>query len=152
LSDVIREVMRSFPLGVAVVTTTWNGKSVGMTVNTFNSLSLNPPLVMFAADVTKGNDKPFRESKGFIVNLTDDEETLKTFAFSPVEERFKLVEYREVEGMPLLSKAYAYVVAARREVLEIGDHAIIVGEVKFGERMRDPTPLVYYMRDFRRLC
>jgi flavin reductase (DIM6/NTAB) family NADH-FMN oxidoreductase RutF len=107
---------------------------------------------MFAADVTKGNDIPFRESKGFIVNLTDDEETLKTFAFSPVEERFKLVEYREVEGMPLLSKAYAYVVGARREVLEIGDHAIIVGEVKFGERMRDPTPLVYYMRDFRRLC
>lgn len=43
LSEGLRDLMRRYPQGVAVVTTTWKGKMVGMTVNTFNSLSLNPP-------------------------------------------------------------------------------------------------------------
>lgn len=152
MAEVIREVMRSFPQGVAVVTTLWQNRAVGMTVNTFNSLSMNPPLIMFAADVTKGNDRPFRESRRFAANLIDNEEVLKIFAFSPVEERFRLVEHRLDEGVPILMKAYAYILAERREVIEAGDHAIIVGGVLSGRKLRDPTPLVYYMRDFRRVC
>ncbi|MEM1600058.1 MAG: flavin reductase, partial [Sulfolobaceae archaeon] len=60
----IKSIMRFFPLGIVVITTKWSDNLVGMTVNTFNSLSLNPPLVMFSADKTKGNDIPFRESLG----------------------------------------------------------------------------------------
>ncbi|MEM3951203.1 flavin reductase, partial [Saccharolobus sp.] len=55
MSETIRNIMRLFPLGIVVVTTKWSDNLVGMTVNTFNSLSLNPPLVMFTADKTKGN-------------------------------------------------------------------------------------------------
>ena len=100
--------MRNFPLGVVVVTTKWSDNLVGMTVNTFNSLSLDPPLVMFAADKTKGNEIPFKESEGFIVNFIDNKEIFNTFAFKPVKERFNGIKFYEgFKGIPILAESYA---------------------------------------------
>lgn len=75
ISEELKGLMRRFPLGVAVVTTKWRDKLVGMTVNTFNSLSMSPPLALFLADRTRGNDVPFRESEFFPLILR----TTKTF-------------------------------------------------------------------------
>ena len=153
MSDIIKTIMRHFPLGVVVVTTKWGDNLVGMTVNTFNSLSLNPPLVMFAADKIKGNDIPFRESQGFVVNFVDSEETLKIFAYKPVKERFNGLKFYEGKtGSPILSESYAYIEAKKYGVYDIGDHAIIVGEVIDGKIIReDFNPLIYYNRNFLRL-
>ncbi|MCG3109324.1 Ferric-chelate reductase (NAD(P)H) [Metallosphaera sp. J1] len=153
LSEGLRDLMRRYPQGVAVVTTEWKGKLVGMTVNTFNSLSLNPPLVLFIADRSRGNDLPFRDSPSFAVNLVDSREVLDTFATKPVETRFQEVKYQlSDEGVPILSDAYAYLIATRGQVVDIGDHAIIVGEAKEVNLSREPSPLVYYMRNYRKVC
>ncbi|BBL46986.1 ferric-chelate reductase (NAD(P)H) [Metallosphaera sedula] len=153
LSEGLRDLMRRYPQGVAVVTTTWKGKMVGMTVNTFNSLSLNPPLVLFIADRTKGNDVPFRETSSFSVNLVDDAKILDVFATKPVETRFQEVKFHlSKEGVPLLSDGYAYLLASRSQVVDVGDHSIIVGEVKEVKVNREPNPLVYYMRHYRNVC
>jgi flavin reductase (DIM6/NTAB) family NADH-FMN oxidoreductase RutF len=153
LVECFKEIMRDFPTGVTVVTSTWRGKPAGMTVNTFNSLSLNPPLVAFFADVTRGNHLPFVESSSFAVNFVDSPELLNSFAFRPLEERFKGVEYRIGSGgSPILAQAYAYLESSRERVMEVGDHVVIVGRVEAGARVRDPQPLVYYRRAYWRLC
>ncbi|MEM4131036.1 MAG: flavin reductase family protein [Metallosphaera sp.] len=151
-SESLRYSMRRFPLGVVVVTTTWGERPVGMTVNTFNSVSLNPPTVMFIADKSKGNDLPFRESKKFAVNFVDSEEILRVFSITPVQKRFEVVKYREEEGIPVLIDSYAYITAMRREVIDVEDHAIIVGEVLEVKTIREAKPLVYYMSEYRELC
>ncbi|WP_048098489.1 flavin reductase family protein [Candidatus Acidianus copahuensis] len=151
-NEVLKAVMRLFPNGVAIVTTKWNGMPVGMTVNTFNSLSLNPVLVMFSADKTKGNDRPFRESEAFAVNLVESVEVHDTFAKVPMAERFKRVGYVEVYGVPVLTESYAYIVLRKYTEVDIGDHAIIVGEVLEGKVTRsEPKPLVYFNRRYVRV-
>ncbi|QKR00906.1 flavin reductase family protein [Metallosphaera tengchongensis] len=151
MQELLKEVMRNFPLGVAVVTTNWNGKLVGMTVNTFNSLSMNPPLVLFSADRTKGNDVPFRETKNFGVNLLDKKELLDRFAYQPVDKRFNDVKFFRFQDIPLLENSYAYVVADKREVVDIGDHSLVIGEVIQAKVLREPEPIVYFKRDYWRL-
>jgi len=153
MSELIRSIMRAFPLGVVVITTKWSDNLVGMTVNTFNSLSLNPPLVMFSADKTKGNDIPFKESKGFVVNFIDDEKLFNIFAFKPIKERFREVKFIEgINGSPILLDSYAYIEAKKYATYDIGDHSIIVGEVINGKFMRDNfEPIVYYNRGYYKL-
>jgi len=154
MSEIIKDIMRNFPLGVVVVTTKWSDNLVGMTVNTFNSLSLDPPLVMFAADRTKGNEIPFKESGGFIVNFVDNKEIFNTFAFKPVKERFNGIKFYEgFNGMPILADSYAYIEAKKYSTYDVGDHTIIIGEVINGKIMKDNfSPLVYYNRGYWKLC
>jgi flavin reductase (DIM6/NTAB) family NADH-FMN oxidoreductase RutF len=151
LMEIVRTFMRQLPLGVAIVTT-WNDGPFGMTVNTFNSLSLNPPLVMFSADRTRGNHRPFLDSSHFAVNLVEDIELLDKFAVSPLAERFKGVTYIKGQGgSPILQSAFAYLEAKVRDELIQGDHSIIVGEVMDGKVLRDGEPPVYYKRTYWRL-
>lgn len=153
MEEELKRVMRLYPLGVCIVTTNWKGVPVGMTVNTFNSLSLNPPLVTFFADKTRGNDIPFKESKEFAVNFVDKEEVLDTFATKPVSERFKLVKYFENEDkLPILSSVYAYIIANKYETIDVGDHSIIIGEVKSVKILRDKfDPIVYLNRKYHKV-
>ncbi|MBB5254856.1 flavin reductase family protein [Sulfurisphaera ohwakuensis] len=153
MAEVIKSIMRKFPLGVAIITTVWKGELVGMTVNTFNSLSLNPPLVSFFADRMKGNDIPYKESKYFVVNFTDNEELFNIFALKPVKERFREIKYKEgIGGCPILYDSYAYIEAKLYDTIDVGDHSIIVGEVIDGYQIRDNfTPLVYMNRKYYKL-
>lgn len=153
MSEVLKSIMRLFPNGVAIITTNWNDKLVGMTVNTFNSLSLNPPLVMFFADRIKGNDLPFKQSKAFAINLVDNKEILDVFAKKPVKERFNIVRYMEgIDGVPILTDSYAYIMAGRYNIIDIGDHSIIVGEVINAKVIREKfEPLVYFNRDYSKV-
>jgi flavin reductase (DIM6/NTAB) family NADH-FMN oxidoreductase RutF len=152
MSNVIRSIMRTFPLGVVIITTKWSDNLVGMTVNTFNSLSLNPPLVMFSADKTKGNEIPFKDSKGFIVNFVDDKKLLDIFASKPVRERFIGINFSETEFGPILSKSYAFIGAKKYTTYDIGDHTIIIGEVIDGKFTRnDFEPLVYANREYHKI-
>ncbi|MBP1357612.1 MAG: flavin reductase family protein, partial [Sulfolobus sp.] len=124
MSEVLKSIMRLFPNGVAIITTNWNDKLVGMTVNTFNSLSLNPPLVMFSVDRIKGNDLPFKQSNAFAINLVDNKEILDVFAKKPAKERFNIVRYMEgIDGVPILTDSYAYIMAGKYNIIDIGDHS-----------------------------
>ncbi|AAY81526.1 flavin reductase family protein [Sulfolobus acidocaldarius] len=153
MSELLRNVMRNFPLGVAIVTTNWNGRYIGMTINTFNSLSLNPPLIMFSADRIKGNDKPFRESNGFVINFVDNEKLLDIFAFKDVKERFDGIEVQEGKtGSPIFPQSYAYLEARKYQIHDVGDHSIIIGEVIDGKIFKeDFSPLVYFRRAYWKL-
>ncbi|BBD72430.1 flavin reductase [Sulfodiicoccus acidiphilus] len=145
-------IMRELPLPVVIVTVNWRGNQTGMTVNTFNSLSLRPPLILFSADRSKGNHLPFIEADSFVVNFVEDEKLSDRFANVPPEDRFTGLKFhRGVTGAPILEDAYAYIEAKKSKVIDEGDHSILIGEVLEGKIVRDGRPLLYYRRRYWRL-
>ncbi|BCU67490.1 flavin reductase [Sulfolobales archaeon HS-7] len=148
----LREVMRLLPMGVVIITTMDNGKPFGMTANTFNSISLEPELVTFLADKSKGNDIPFKDAERFCVNFIDDEKVLEVFAFSGLDKRFSSVKWEITQnGVPVLENSYAFIEAIMEKTVDIADHSIIIGKVINSSIVRKGKPIVWYMRKFTTL-
>ena len=132
--DFFRQVMGRFATGVTVVTAKSPKGVAGLTVNTFCSVSLNPPLILVCIDLNSQTLPYIRESGAYAVNmLTIEQEHLsRCFATPSLEryERFCGAEYTEaVTGSPIIVGVLAFVDA--RVVAEYpgGDHVIFLGEV-----------------------
>jgi 3-hydroxy-9,10-secoandrosta-1,3,5(10)-triene-9,17-dione monooxygenase reductase component len=131
-ADAFRSAMGHFLTGVTIVTTRCNaGIPYGLTVSSFNSVSLDPPLILWSLDL--GNDRAtlFRESAGFTVNVLPAgcEELIRTFA-APDAERFADTAWHwGAFGQPVLKDAIASFECRLWAEYPGGDHAIFVGEV-----------------------
>ncbi|MEX0502461.1 flavin reductase family protein [Alphaproteobacteria bacterium LSUCC0719] len=131
-ADRFRSAMGHFLTGVTIVTT--RGESdmpYGLTVSSFNSVSLDPPLILWSLDL--GNDRAslFRASAGFTVNVLPAgcEDLIRTFA-APDAERFADTAWHwGVTGQPVLDDAIASFECRLWAEYPGGDHAIFVGEV-----------------------
>lgn len=140
-----RQVMGHFVTGVAVVTTKSQGKLVGLTVNSFTSLSLNPPLVLICLDSASQALPLFRESKIFAANfLTAKQVHLsRCFAVSSKDrfEHFCYASYHvAATGAPILDDVLAFVDTRLIAEYPGGDHVIFVGQV---EAMGVPDKVIF---------
>ena len=131
-ADRFRSAMGHFLTGVTIVTTRGeSGEPYGLTVSSFNSVSLAPPLILWSLDL--GNDRAalFRASAGFTVNVLPAgcEDLIRTFA-APEAERFANTAWHwGVTGQPVLDDAIASFECRLWAEYPGGDHAIFVGEV-----------------------
>ena len=133
--DFFRQVMGHFTTGVTVVTTTSQGKPSGLTVSSFTSLSLSPPLVLICVDTASHTLPLFRESKIFAVNfLTAKQVHLSRCFAMPVKERFEhfchVPYHMAATGAPILDDVLAFVDTRLVAEYPGGDHIIFVGEVE----------------------
>lgn len=133
--DFFRQVMGQFATGVTIVATETEGGLSGLTVNSFTSVSLNPPLVLICIDL-KSQTLPFLRASGhFAVSfLTAEQEALsRCFATSSAEhyDRFCHAPYHvAATGSPVLDGALAFVDARIVAEYPGGDHAIFLGQVE----------------------
>lgn len=128
-----RDALGRFPTGVAVVTMRLKtGEQVGITINSFSSVSLHPPLVLWCLGRDSDLMKHFRPKMSFAVNvLTKSQRNLAVRFSRPGRERFVGVRTRRGKrGAPLLSGAAAFFECTTKEIFEGGDHVIIVGHVE----------------------
>jgi flavin reductase (DIM6/NTAB) family NADH-FMN oxidoreductase RutF len=130
-----RQVMGCFTTGVAILTTYSRNSIVGLTINSFCSVSLDPPLVLVCVDLNSSTLSAFRESGSFGVNiLTDEQEDLsRCFATSSQAryEHFCYVAYwRAATGSPIIEGALAFIDAHIVNEYAGGDHAILLGQVQ----------------------
>jgi flavin reductase (DIM6/NTAB) family NADH-FMN oxidoreductase RutF len=130
-----KEVVGQFATGVTVVTTGSQGKVAGITVNTFCSVSLNPPLVLVCVDLISQTLQLIRESGIFAVNIlsSEQDDLSRCFAGASREryEYFCNATYSEAAtGAPILDGTLAFIDA--RVVAEYpgGDHVIFLGQVE----------------------
>lgn len=133
--DIFRQVMGHFITGVTVVTTNSQGKLVGLTVNSFTSLSLNPPLVLVCVNNASNTLPLFRESKIFAVNFLTAEQVDISRGFAvPSKDRFDHfchASYRvAATGAPILDNILAFVDTRLIAEYPGGDHVIFVGQVE----------------------
>lgn len=153
-ADLFREIMSTFPSGVAIVTAQGEGnKPRGLTVSAFCPVSLNPPLVLVCIDKTSNSLLAIQTSGGFTVNLlaAGREELARHYA-SKVEDKFEGVATRSpavAEAGPILvDDSVAYAACVVHSAVEAGDHFIIVGQVEEGGHSADEMPLLYGRRVF----
>ncbi len=128
------------------------GAPHGMTVNSFTSVSLEPPLVLVCIDHKARIRDHFLTSEFFAINiLRESQEDLSSRFARPGEDRFGRVEWYAGEtGMPLLPDALATLECAVFQRAEAGDHTILIGEVVSATR-HEGRPLIYFSSGYRGL-
>lgn len=143
----LREVMAYFPTGVTVVAACdEEGGPYGLTVNSFTSVSLDPPLVLVCIGHTATWHDRLVRARGFTVNLLagDQRAVALRFANEPSEGRFDELEWKpSPTGDPILADAVAWLDCARIQVLEGGDHSILIGRVE-ASGVTDRPSLVFH--------
>lgn len=149
--EVFRELCGRFATGVVVVTTTGpSGAPVGMTANSFTSVSLDPPLVSVNIDRGTEMHGTILAAPRFAVNILErrQEAVSRRFA-AELPDRFAGVGQQPGEaGLPLLAGTLAALECERHAAFEAGDHTIVVGRV-IGGRTGEGTPLLYYRGGYR---
>jgi flavin reductase (DIM6/NTAB) family NADH-FMN oxidoreductase RutF len=123
--------MASFPTGVTVVASrSPEGRPVGLTVNSFTSVSLEPPLVLVCIDHGATSHDPIVQSEGFAVSVLADDQADVAIRFSsyPSEGRFEDVDWHPTpSGYPVVAGAAAWIDCSLHEVIRAGDHSIVLG-------------------------
>lgn len=141
-----RKALGAFATGVTVVTCRGSdGNDVGLTANSFNSVSMNPPMVLWSLGKNSSSLSAFMHSDNFAVHIlsSNQEKISNQFAKSAID-RFAGVEVeRGVENVPLLGGCSARFECQTSYRYEGGDHVIFVGEVVSFQSF-DLAPLVFH--------
>lgn len=141
-----RKALGCFATGVAVVTTVApNGEPVGLTVNSFSSVSLDPPLVLWSLRMQSGACEIFRHAKHFAVNLlaSDQQHLSRRFATREGEKFERLVVRSGLGGAPLLPDCVASFECCTSNAYVEGDHVIFIGRVERFAVAPQAEPLIY---------
>ncbi|MER5184473.1 flavin reductase family protein [Streptomyces sp. NPDC002896] len=150
----MREVLSSFCTGVAVITAVEDCRPVGMAVQSFSSVSLDPPLVCFCPAHTSSTWPRIRRAGRFAVSVlgADQQELCRQFAVTGGD-KFAGVAWRAGNnGAPLLDGALAWIECDLAGRLPGGDHTVVLGRVTALAAAPDDTgPLVYFRRTYGRL-
>ncbi|MDQ0352303.1 flavin reductase (DIM6/NTAB) family NADH-FMN oxidoreductase RutF [Alkalibacillus filiformis] len=144
-----RNCMGKFATGVTVVTCEADGHTHGFTVNSFTSVSLEPPLVLVSVD---RNTKALEKMRGnhFIVNVLKEEQqqTAIHFAGKPNEE--SPFEWETSEGGQRIKDSLAHIECAPWAEYDGGDHVLFIGEVENYD-YDEGEPLGYYCGQFSKI-
>lgn len=140
----LRQAFGKFTTGVTIVTADVNGKRVGMTANSFSSLSLNPPLVLWSVRKSSTNYEDFMAAPHFAVNIlsTGQTELSQRFAKSS-ETKFEGITHGVgIGGSPTFEEATAIFECRTEALHDAGDHVIMVGRVE-KVALTDHRPLAF---------
>ena len=142
-----RAALGMFATGVTVVTgRNASGGCFGLTANSFNSVSLAPPLVLWSLSRTAGTMPHFERGSHYAINIlaADQHALAERFAAKAID-RFADLAYREgAGGAPILEGAAAVFECFNRSRYEEGDHVIFVGEVERCSSRAGAQPLIFH--------
>ena len=138
----LRNVLSKFATGVTIVSTIDDdGKPVGMTANSFTSVSLDPPLVLWNIGINQPSYDIFLNAKGYSVSiLSKDQRDICNLFSSSVDNKFNNIDFvLSDNGFPIIQKSLAWFDCLKWNNYPGGDHQILVGEVKnFYANENDP--------------
>jgi 3-hydroxy-9,10-secoandrosta-1,3,5(10)-triene-9,17-dione monooxygenase reductase component len=147
-----RQVLGHFPTGVTVITAIADGTPVGMAIGSFASLSLEPPSILFCAGKQSSSWPKVQSSGSFCVNiLADDQEDVCRVFASKAPDKFAEIGWkRSGNGSPILDGVLAYIDCTIGDVVESGDHFIVIGEVTDLEVRHEGGPLLFFRGGYGR--
>lgn len=142
-----RAALGTFATGVTVITARdANGKPVGLTANSFNSVSLTPPLVLWSLSRSASTMPAFTRGSHYAINIlaSDQREIAERFARKDID-RFEGIALHEgASGAPVLDGVMAVFECFNRSQYEEGDHVIFVGQVEHCARRDGALPLIFH--------
>ena len=144
-------MMGRFATGVTIVTSRHEGRAYGMTVNSFTSVSLHPPLVLFCSGASGLTASAIQASQGFAINLLSlpQHDLCRRFAgqtADPEEDRFQGLAQRPAPhtASPWLEGCLGWFDCRLHQVVTAGDHLILLGEVLALDRGCAAEPLIFF--------
>ena len=157
--DAYRHALGRFATGIAVITTRYDGRDHAMTVNSFASVSLDPPLVLFSCEKIARFHEAVTASGGWIASVlaASQAEASRWFALRGRAFDDQFADYPTREGVEIgaviLDGCVAAVECRTVGAYEGGDHTVVVGEV-VSVQVREPAvePLLYYGGRYRTLA
>lgn len=143
---VFRRVVGQFATGVTVITVQHDGRTHGMTANTFTSVSLDPPLVLFCVAKTARMASFVEEAAGFAVNIlaASQQEASRHFAGSSKDEDSSPVRLHTGPVAPLLEGSLASLSCTTEALYDGGDHLIVLGRIVELHEGSKASPLVFF--------
>jgi flavin reductase (DIM6/NTAB) family NADH-FMN oxidoreductase RutF len=153
-AQTFRDVMACLAMPVTVITALDPaGTPHGATIGSVVSLSVEPPLVMFALGRTIRAYRPLREAARFCVSVlgADQQETAERFTGDPAT-RFAANVIIE-QGVPAVDGALGWLICDRHTLVDAGDHTVVIGRVRNARRAADNPvgPLLYHERHYHRV-
>jgi flavin reductase (DIM6/NTAB) family NADH-FMN oxidoreductase RutF len=148
----LRKCLGRFATGVTVVTCEGPGGPCGITANSFSSVSLDPPLVLWNIDKQSNTLPAFFEAEHFAINvLRDDQQSVAEHFARPDSFSFEGIDYRlNGANVPVLENSLACMECRTDQIIEAGDHYIIIGEVEtFSSSSGEP--LLFFAGDYTTL-
>jgi flavin reductase (DIM6/NTAB) family NADH-FMN oxidoreductase RutF len=129
----LRKALGNFGTGVTIVTTLANdGKPVGMTANSFSSVSLEPPIILWSLLKTSPSLQAFDDCGRFVINVLALEQVdlSKRFA-TPQPDKFNGVQYQAgLGGLPVIDGCASVFQCRTVQRMEVGDHILFLGEIE----------------------
>jgi flavin reductase (DIM6/NTAB) family NADH-FMN oxidoreductase RutF len=156
-STAFRQALAQFATGVTVITTrASSGQLVGITASSFNSVSLDPPLVLWSLATKSASMPVFRSNSHYVVNVLSESQYDLCQRFATLKgDRFAGVAHAAGDtGMPVLDGALAWFECHNRSRYDEGDHVIFVGEVErcgLHPDAAEMAPLVFFNGSFHGL-
>lgn len=144
-ADDFRHALAHFASGVAIVTTMEpDGTPQGLTINSFSSLSLDPPLVLFGLRNASRLHEVFSRARGFAVNVLGADQHALMRRFAGPGDRFSGIAYDQgFDAAPLLSGVILQLECEVHSIQPGGDHAIVIGAARKA-RCFPGAPLLYW--------
>ena len=148
--DQFRKACAHFATGVAILTTrSAEGEPHGLTINSFTSLSLEPPLVMAAVAHSSAQLQAFETSSSFAINILSEEQQDLSRRFAKVpEERFNGIAWRVgASGAPLIDRTITSIECRTVHRIDVGDHRVLIGEA-VAAHVSDGRPLLFFRSSY----
>lgn len=149
-----RNALGWFTTGVAVITScAEGGKPIGITVNSFSSVSLDPPLVLWCLDKKSDTLPLFEKAKHFTVNvLREEHEEISSRLARKGDHSLEAIDLLPMEsGCPALRDALAHFECEVEARHDAGDHIIMIGRVLKFDHAEDGRPLLYHRGGYQML-
>lgn len=154
--SIFRQTMRFWTTGVTIVTTNFEGNRHGMTVSSFTSISVDPPVVLVSINQNTRTYQLMKMSGVFAVTILEKSQQHISDRFAgliPEEnDRFAGIEsHTLVTGAPLISGGIAFFDCKITQAVDVGHNTVFFGEVLDAGYQEDLKPLLYSNRTYRSL-
>lgn len=152
--EALRSALGCFATGIAIVTgLDPEHGAVGLTISSFNALSLNPPLVLWSLALKSRNRPAFRPGRPFIVNVLSDmqHDTCLRFAKSGSDKFAGVKTTPGFQGVPLVDGSVAHFDCLVEQAITAGDHELYIGRVVSVQSDRSLAPLIFHRSEITAL-
>ena len=155
-SSNLRRAMGRFATGVTIITAGVGEEIRGMTANSVTSVSYDPPLILFSVNKTSRMKEFVQEAGRFAINiLSEEQEQLSRHFASRTPDSQNLPygsHFTELAGIPVLNNTLATLACEVYQMLEAGDHTLVLGKViRLGYEEAETDPLLYFRGNYRHL-
>lgn len=143
-----RKVLRNLSYGVYVVTSKENERNIGCIANSIMQVTSNPSTIAVSINHDNYTNKVIKENKKFGVSIlkeTSDSKIIGTFGFktSKDNDKFKDVNFKEEDGIPVITDSCGYMICNVIDVMETETHTVFLGEVVSADDYSDENPMTY---------